>query len=187
MKRILWLIASILIGLGAAYLIIGVCQSASPTELAIDKYADQYNIDPDLLWAIRHAESCDGKWLWSDSYAVLVKQKWTRSKVCARYIKRYGRQAYWCTGDFQVSPLVAATYGFTNSPILLGENVYTNCRYACKLLYDFMHMRGGRYVRNVIASYNLGWAHTHNGVYVNHAYVDHVWAEYSNRRNHGGQ
>ena len=185
LKRIAWLIASILIALGAAILVVNVCRSYSPTELAVAQYFDQYNIDPDLLMAIRHAESCDGKWLWSDSYSVLIKQSWTHHGKPARYIKRWGRQAYFCVGDWQVSPLTASLDGYTNSPIMLGENVYTNCRYACKILYAFMHQRGGHYTRNVIAAYNLGHTSLKHGKYVNEKYVDCVWSDYTNRRNHG--
>jgi hypothetical protein len=152
----------------------------SPVEVAIYRNSDIYQIPSSLLKGIRYAESYNGKWIWSDSHDVLIKQQWVRDYPGRRGLeKKYGRSIYWCIGQWQVQYLCARDYGYRGSPTML-TNIETNCKYASKILRHYMDQY--KYLRNAISSYNRGFPDVdRNGEYYNKVYVDRVWKVYTNQ------
>ena len=169
-------------------LVIACCQKhkepeLSPADRAIMYCSQHYEIPSALLYGIRHAESLDGKWLWSDSFRVVSKQKWIRNLPIKKLFGQYGRSVFWCVGDFQVLYLSAYSAGYRGSPTELGMNIDTNCKYASIILRHYIYdVPGGDYMRNAIANYNSGNAQLNEyGDYRNEKYVNEVYFEYLKR------
>ena len=152
----------------------------SPVEIALEKYAISYGIDPSMMIAIRHRESMDGRDLWSNSYSVLSRQEWVWKLPIKQLYARYGKRIWYCCGDYQVAFLTAYDDGYRGSPMTLGTNIMTNTKYACKVFGRYLKRYPG-YYRNAIAAYNIGNPVLDKfGNYINQDYVDDVDGYYKN-------